>query len=394
MYYQLTESIKRRIILELRKYWQHHPKYPELVNNIQGKYSFEERPQYGIVVKISGGSRVDMSADNYRGIVKSYCYLTKVNNKPGFSIEWVREDSVAIQKNNGLFPSQAGIYYIDLSEDNIFYVDPLLDYRDEILQQSTTTQFTFAHKPLQNTVRVYDMPSQIMLFEGKDYTIDYDTKTLTTVSDIDSGRYLVADYRHPATSKGPFTIIENRSNTTAIPGVVLAFGRMCQKGDQLAVVVSEKRELSALEYGGRWEINLDCDIMARDVYAQQELTDRTLVYLWGIVRSRLSTQGLEMKDLSFGGESEEIYDDVGDEYYYNANFSMTIESEWGVHIPLVTMIRRNSGVSLEKSREISQLSDEDVAKMRSDIEMLEGLGLEMAEDPFFRNLTQNFEKIT
>lgn len=394
MYYQLTESIKRRIILELRKYWQHHPKYPELVNNIQGKYSFEERPQYGIIVKISGGSRVDMSADNYRGVVKSYCYLTKVNNKPGFSIEWVRENSVAIQKNGGVFPSQAGIYYIDLTEDNEFYVDPLLDYRDEILQQSSTTQFTFAHKPLQNTVRVFEMPSQSMLFEGKDYTIDYDTKTLTTVSEIKSGRYLVADYRHPADSKGPFTIIENRSNTTAIPGVVLAFGRMCQKGDQLAVVVSETRQLSALEYGGRWEINLDCDIMARDVYAQQELTDRTLVYLWGVLRSRLSTQGLEMKDLSFGGESEEIYDDVGDDYYYNANFSMTIESEWGVHIPLVTMIRKSSGVSLAKSKEISQLSDDEVAKMRSDIEMLEGLGLSMAEDPFFRNITPNFEKIT
>ena len=394
MYYQLTESIKRRIILELRKYWQHHPKYPELVNNIQGKYSFEERPQYGIIVKVSGGSRVDMSADNYRGVVKSYCYLTKVNNKPGFSIEWVRENSVAIQKNGGVFPSQAGIYYIDLTEDNEFYVDPLLDYRDEILQQSSTTQFTFAHQPLQNTVRVFEMPSQNMLFEGKDYTISYDTKTLTTVSEITSGRYLVADYRHPADSKGPFTIIENRSNTTAIPGVVLAFGRMCQKGDQLAVVVSETRQLSALEYGGRWEINLDCDIMARDVYSQQELTDRTLVYLWGIVRSRLSTQGLEMKDLSFGGESEEIYDDVGDDYYYNANFSLTIESEWGVHIPLVTMIRKSSGISLAKSKEISQLSDEEVAKMRSDIEMLEGLGLSMAEDPFFRNITTKFEKIT
>ena len=120
MFYQLTESIKRRIILELRKFWQHHPKYPELVNNIQGKYSFEERPQYGIIVKISGGSRVDMSADNYRGVVKSYVYLTKVNNKPGFSLEWVREDSRAIQDNGGVFPSQAGVYYIDLIEDNEF----------------------------------------------------------------------------------------------------------------------------------------------------------------------------------------------------------------------------------------------------------------------------------
>ncbi len=392
MYYQLTESIKRRIILELRKYWQHHPKYPELVNNIQGKYSFEERPQYGIIVKISGGSRVDMSADNYRGVVKTYCYLTKVGNKPGFSLEWVREDSIAIQKNNGVFPSQAGVYYLDLSEDDEFYIDPLLDYRDEILQANSTTEFQFLHKPLVNTVRVYEMPSQIKLFEGTDFSIDYETKILTTNKEITNGRYLVADYRHPAESRGPFKIIENRSNTTAIPGVVLAFGRMCQKGDQLAVVVNELRQPSALEYGGRWEINLDCDIMARDVYSQQELTDRTLVYLWGIARSRLSTQGLEMKDLSFGGESEEIYDDVGDDYYYNANFSMTIESEWGVHVPLIATIRTASPMTLQRMRTTNQLSNEDIATVNNDIEMMESLGLRFIEDPFFKGL-DTFEKL-
>lgn len=394
MYYQLTESIKRRIILELRKYWQHHPKYPELVNNIQGKYSFDERPQYGIIVKISGGSRVDMSADNYRGVIKTYCYLTKVNNKPGFSIEWVREDSRAIQSNNGIFPSQAGVYYIDLTKDDEFYVDPLLDYRDEILTPISTTKFSFAHKPLDKTVRVYEMPSQVRLFEGTDFTIDYSNKELTTVKEITNGRYLVADYRHPADSRGPFRIIENRANTVAIPGVVLAFGRMCQKGDQLAVIVNSNRQPSALEYGGRWEINLDCDIMARDVYSQQELTDRTLVYLWGIARSRLSTQGLEMKDLSFGGESEEIYDETGDEYFYNSNFSMTIESEWGVHVPLMATIRASSPLTIQRLEGVSQLTDEEIALVKNDLEMIESLGLHSIEDPFFKNLHRNFEKIT
>ena len=176
--------------------------------------------------------------------------------------------------------------------------------------------------------------------------------------------------------------------------MVLAFGRMCQKGDQLAVVVQETRKPASLEDGGRWEINLDCDVVARDVYAQQEITDRTLVYLWGVARSYLSTQGLEMKDLSFGGESEEIYDDVGDDYYYNANFSMTIESEWGVHIPLVATIRNASPLTIERAKQISQLSDEEIAEINSDIQQIENLGLEIAEDPFFRGITGTFEKIT
>ena len=378
--------------MELRRYWQYHPKYPELVNNIQGKYSFEERPQYGIIVKVSGGSRVDMSADNYRGIVKSYVYLTKVNNKPGLSIEWVRENERAIQANGGVFPSEAGVYYIDLTEDNEFYVDPLIDYRHQILDSNSETEFVFPTKPLKGTVRVYEMPDSVVMYEDTNFTIDYETGTLTTTKAVKEGRYLVADYRHPKASTGPFTIIENRSNTTAIPGVVLAFGRLCQKGDQLAVVISNNRKPASMEYGGRWEINLDCDIMARDSYAQNEITDRTLVYLWGIARSRMSSHGLEMKDLSFGGESEEIYDETGDDYYYNANFSMTIESEWSVHVPLVATIRSVSPMSLKRAKEIANLSDEEIAQISNDVQLVENLGLRFSEDPFFYR-KDTFEKL-
>ena len=393
MYFQLTESIKRRIILELRRYWQYHPKYPELVDNIQGKYAFSERPQYGIIVKVSGGNRVDMSADNFRGIVRSYVFLTKTNNKPGLALEWVREDSRAIQNNNGIFPSSAGVYYIDLTEDNEFYVDPLLDVRDEILERVTNTEWKLSQKPLKNTVKLHEMPSAARLFEGTDYTIDYTTKVITLTNPVTKGRHLVADYRYPAESTGPFTIIENRANTTAIPGVVLAFGRLCQKGDQMAVVVQESRQAASMEYGGRWEISLDCDIMARDIFAQQELVDRTLIYLWGIARSRMSREGLEMKDLSFGGESEEIYDETGDDYFFNANFTMTIEAEWSIYVPLAPMIKYASPVSDAQAKKISGLSDEEVVGIKSSIQTFEDLGLEIAEDPFYGKRSRTFEKI-
>ena len=151
MYYQLTESLKKKLIEELRRYWKYHPKYPSLVNNIQGKFAFTERPQEGIVVKVSGGSKVDMSADNFRGTVRSYVYLAKVNNKAGFSLEWVREDSVAIRNNDGVFPSQAGVYYLDITEQGVFYIDPLLDYYEENLISLSATQFQFANKPRPHT---------------------------------------------------------------------------------------------------------------------------------------------------------------------------------------------------------------------------------------------------
>ncbi len=51
MYNFLTEATKRRFILELRRFWQYHPKYRDIVDHIQNKYSFRERPQYGIILK-------------------------------------------------------------------------------------------------------------------------------------------------------------------------------------------------------------------------------------------------------------------------------------------------------------------------------------------------------
>ena len=150
--------------MELRRYWQHHPKYPDLPENIQGKYSFKERPQYGLVIKTSGGTRVDMSADNFRGVIVSYVYLTKVQRYPGTAIEWVREDSVAIQNNGGRFPSPPGVYYVELTGDNEFYVDPLIDVRNEVVSKVTETDWQLQGKFVPGTIRLFEMPSACLLY--------------------------------------------------------------------------------------------------------------------------------------------------------------------------------------------------------------------------------------
>ena len=82
--------------------------------------------------------------------------------------------------------------------------------------------------------------------------------------------------------------------------MVLAFGRRAYDGDIMAVVVTERREDVAKEFGGRWEMSMDMDIMARDVYAQGEITDRTLMYLYTEARERLSTEGIEITSVSMG----------------------------------------------------------------------------------------------
>ena len=401
MYFQLTSAIKRRFIDELRKYWSHHPKYKDdLVQNIQGKFSFDERPQHGIIVKTGAGNRVDLSADNYVGVVKSYCLLTRVKDKPGTSLEWIREDARAIQENGGVFPSRAGLYYIDIRDvvENgektgrlEFYVDPLISVSHEPVKQLSDTSFQLAQPALAGSLRLYEQPSGWLLHEGVNYTVDQGD--ITMLQPVKGGRWLQADYRYPDESRGPYPITEMHANNTAIPGVVLAFGRRVQAGDQLMVMVHAIRRSAALEYGGRWELSLDFDVMSRDVYAQQEISDMSVMYLWGVLRSHLSHQGIEITDVTLGGESEEPYDDNGDDYFYNSSFSMTVQTDWSIHVPLDGWLRSASPLTAKQAAEISALPDDELRGQDGNVKGLEALGVQAVQDPFWSGNRGTFEMI-
>lgn len=395
MYFVLSGGLKRRFIEELRRYWMHHPKYrDDLPNNIQGKFSFKERPQRGIIVKTGSGTRVDLSADNYLGVIESYCLLTKVTNKAGFSIEWIREDARAIQVNGGRFPSLPGIYYIDIQEEDgslVFYVDPLLDVFHEPVAMLSTTSGQLQHEPLAGSLRLYEMPSAFRYIKGVNYTLDGSSLTLT--QPLTGGRWLQADYRYPIESQGPFPLIEMHANVKAIPGVVLAFGRRAEAGDQMAVMVHDIRRQAYMEYGGRWDMTLEFDVMARDVYDQQEIVDQTVIYLWGVLRSHLSHQGIEITDVSMGGESEEVYDETGDDYFYTSNFSVTAQTEWSIHVPLDSWLRSAAPLTKAQADQIAGMTDDEVVGEDGNIKALEGLNIEAITDPFWSGKRGTFEVV-
>lgn len=400
MYFRLTEAIKRRMIFELRKFWQYHPRYPDLVDHIQGKYSFRERPSFGIIVKTSGGNRVDLSADNYMGIVESFVYQVKVKNYPGVAIEWVREDSTAIQRNNSDFPSPPGIYFIviDDNDDEKYYVDRLYDAYREIVVMTSSTDGVLQHPFLEGSLRLYEMPAGYQLTENANYTVERDgggnpTGAIQLTQSMTGGRWIQADYRWPGESSGPHTLYPGRADNTVIPGCVVAFGKRNGKGDRCAVVVQDMRRPAALEYGGKWDITMDFDVVSRDVYAQMEIADNTVVYIWGVLRSIMSTEGLEITDLSIGGESEEVYDDNGDDYFYNSSFSMTVSTDWSIHVPLGVFIRQVSPLTVARSREIAGMTDEQVAEQRNNIIEMESLGLDVMTDPYFKGRDNTFEMV-
>jgi hypothetical protein len=396
VYFRLTEAVKRRFIEELRRFWAYHPRYPDLVGNIQGKFSFNEQPQFGIIVKNGGGSHVALSADNYVGVIQSYVYKTLVQNYPGVFLEWVREEAVAIQNNGGRFPSPPGVYYLEITAEDEFYVDPLYDAYNEQVMVVDEYTIQLAHPFLKGSLRLYEQPNGFLLQEGANFqTGEPDEKghvpaTVTLTKPLTGNRYLVADYRWPGESIGPVKYRPMFANKDVIPGVVLAFGRRCKVGDRAAVVVQDRRKPAAMAYGGRWELSLDFDVMARDVYSQQEIHDFSVMYLWGVLRNRLSSEGIEIKDVSLGGESEEPYDENADDYFYNATFSMTVETDWEIHVPLNALMRMVAPLTLEQA---GIIANQDEPTDTGNIQGMEALGLLEWTDPFFHSRGHTYELI-
>ena len=399
MYFQLSSAIKRRMIKELRNFWQYAPAYKDLVENIQGKYSFKERPQHCIIVKVSGGgNRNDFAADNFKGVVPSYVYLTKYQNYPGVAIEWIREDSVAMQNNHARFPSPPGVYFIELTEDTEFCVDALLDVTRELVTMSDPSTGQLRKAPLDGTIRLYEQPSGFMLGEGTNYTLTKDslgkpTGGFTLGAPLTGGRFLTADYRYPGESRGPFHFNPMHSNNQAIPGVVLAFGNRNAKGDRMAVVVQDIRRPAYLVYGGQWDLSMELEVGSRDLEAQMEIADSTAIYIWAILRSYLSTEGIEITECSLGGESEEAYDENGDDYFYNATLNVTVRTDWEVHVPLSVFIRQVTPLTKPQMQRLINLPDDEIDQIQSNIRMVESLGLEHVRDPFFTNRGHTFEMI-
>jgi len=410
--------------LELRRYWSYHPKFrDELVPNIQGKYSFRERPQIGIIVKNASGNQFQLTWDNYQGTLESYVLAARLENYPGVALEWVREDAQAIRKNDGAFPTPPGVYFIEIDEVNqstfTFFIDPLLDVIDEsLLMVNPTTGRVNAGKFLDGTLKVFQMPGNQELFENVNYTTDPDSGLITLMNALPGEDFLSVDYRWPATTpeespavrpdNQPWTGAPNRGLVEPLPGVVLAFGRRIESGDRMAVVVQRTRTLSAQEFGGRWDLNFDFDVIARDPHTQREILDQTAMYIWSVMRPRLGTEGMEISTISLGGETEEVYDETGDDYFYNASFSLTVQTDWSLHVPLAAMIQRVQPLTAAQSIDLAGLTDEEAAQIQSNIRPVEdllgvqnpstavedlGLGLRSFRDLFFKVYAGTYEKL-
>lgn len=340
-------ALRRRLILELQDSFSRHPVYQKIVDSIQNRYAFKERPQFGIVVKGSSGSKVQLSGDNFIGTVQSHVMLAYVG-QPTFPLEWVRED-LAVVPENGAFPTAPGVYYLEIleapaspSESGFFAVDPLLTVYDEPLlqiQSGIEREAQLSAVPIQGTLRLYEN-RRFPLVEGEHYTADYETGRIELLTAHALNSSITADYRYAAPSVGPVEFRWNTSNSSVLPGVVLAFGKRAKAGDKVAVVVYPDRVDTANAYGGKFEASFDLDVITRDSIQVEEIADLVFMYLWAQKKGLLENEGIEVLDVAMGGEAEEVVDETGDNYSYQITMSVQLRADWELHVPLPLTISR------------------------------------------------------
>ena len=334
--------MKRRLILELKDSFAQHPIYNKIVDHIESKYSFSERPQMGIVVKGASANKVALSSDQFLGTLQSYVMLAYVG-APTFPIEWVVEDAAALDAHGGQMPLLPGIYYIkildapeDVQSEGHFEVEPLLTVNDEPVlrfQSGVETEGQLQQLPVHGTLRLWQNRNY-RLTEGKHFTVDYTTGAIVFLESFLPGSVVTADYRYAVPAIGPIAYQWNRADYKTLPGAVLAFGKRGKAGDRVAVVVYGDRTPTANAYGGRFELSFELDVIARDPHQMEELADLTVMYLQYQKRRLLSSDGIEVMDVSIGGETEEVADETGDNFFYSASVSVQVQTPWEVHEPL------------------------------------------------------------
>lgn len=354
----LTNATKKRIIREIKRILHEHPRYRGDSENVQAKYSFEERPGRGVIVNGVSADRVRLSADNYMGRIQSFVMLTPMENHSGTSIEWATENLPLLEeysKDRTVFPSAPGAYVIEIKKlpddahgtPGEFTVEPILNVIDEpllVFRSSADSEAQLPHQDIyENSVTLW-LDQRRTLVPGVDYDVDHSSGAITFLKETPTGASINADYRHRVPVSGPHYFHREQFNTDAIPGAVLAFGDRTELGDKMALLVTDERTDSADVYGGKFEVHFELLAFTKDSDDREKLSD----YLIGKIlemQNSLGSEGIELLDVSPGGEAEEVLNEATDDYYYDSTISMTVRVDWEIYHPLPVVIQRAEMVS-------------------------------------------------
>lgn len=223
-----------------------------------------------------------------------------------------------------------------------FKLDALLDKENTLLESAAgyeTTLQTQNYPIFPGSLKVRENDN--LLNENEDYVVDNETGIITFLQNppILSGSKITASYRVRGITTGPFEIpTYNVGINTALPGIVIAFGRGVSIGDKQFVIINKKREVTALEYSGKWDMGISLEIYAKDSHMIEEISDIATTGLLFYRKEQLDAEGIALVDVSFGGESETILDEGTHDLYYTGSVDYTFLTEWILHKPLLLAV--------------------------------------------------------
>ena len=125
----------------------------------------------------------------------------------------------------------------------------------------------------------------------------------------------------------------------------------------------------------------------------EEIADLVFFHIWAEKRLRLADDGLVLTDFSLGGEVEESYDETEQTFYYNTTFSMTIQTDWAIHVPKPLTFRHITYMSQDTQDQMALLNDEQAARLQTEVQMDQNLGLTLNNRMYVRDRTWNYETI-
>jgi hypothetical protein len=239
----------------------------------------------------------------------------------------------------------AGIYQLEITSGKPeiyefeFMLDAMLERNQIVISNAdgTETSAILNSKPIYpGSLKLKENES--LMVEGTDYEVDNQTGIITFLQSppVLKGANITATYRTKGLSTGPFKIPHyNQAVNTALPGVVIAFGKGVSIGDKHFIIVTNRRETIAHEYSGKWDMGISLDIYAKDSHKIEEIIDITTSSLLQERKEDLDAEGIALVDVSFGGESEQIFDEATGDLYYMGSVDYQFLTEWLVHRPLL-----------------------------------------------------------
>lgn len=364
----LTNTTKRRIVQEIKKILYDHPRYRADSENVQNKFAFDERPQRGLIVNGTSADRVRLSADNYMGRLSSFCMLVPAKGSPCTTVEWVRENFNILErtsKDRSVFPSVPGVYSFEVNTvpdearnvPGTVTMTPILTVSGEPLIMFGSTGDLDAQLPRSNiyprSVRLW-LDGRRALVPDVDYSVDWETGAVRFLKETPPGSFVTADYRYVEPAVGPLQFKSEQFDVAMVPGVVIAFGDRAQECDKFSIVVTDERTDVADVYGGKFEMNFDLIAFSKDSEDREKLSDYIIMKVLER-QSALGFEGIELMDISPGGENEDVFNPETDEYFYESNISLSLRVDWSIYVPLPAVVWRAEMTTLESELETGYL---------------------------------------